>query len=95
VGGPGFVPVRHRVRAHILKPLSAHPAATHNKEVAVSDWQNYPVERAKTDGREIETNPVPNTLAAQAHADRARGMTTVGTRGYADTEAFERDTRDQ
>jgi hypothetical protein len=38
-----------------------------------------------------EVDARPRGVAAEAEADRAAGLPTFGTRGYADTEAFERD----
>lgn len=57
----------------------------------MSDWQNYPVERADNQGIEIDTPIAVPNIADQAEADRAKGEPTVGTRGYADTKAFEAD----
>lgn len=37
-----------------------------------------------------EVDAAPRGLADEAKADRAAGRPTYGTRGYADTEAFDR-----
>jgi hypothetical protein len=37
-----------------------------------------------------EVDMTPGNIADEAKADRAAGRSTVGTRGYADTEAFDR-----
>lgn len=37
-----------------------------------------------------EVDMTPLSIADEAKADRAAGRPTVGTRGYADTEAFDR-----
>lgn len=55
----------------------------------MSDWQNYPVEKAPVRGQEIDTPVVVSNLADEAETDRAAGRATVGTRGYRDTKAFE------
>lgn len=36
-----------------------------------------------------EVDAMPRGIAAEAEADRAAGRPTFGTRGYADTKAFE------
>lgn len=55
----------------------------------MSNWQNYPVERANQQGTEIDAPITVANLADEAEDDRAAGMPTVGTRGFADTKAFE------
>ena len=55
----------------------------------MSDWQNYKVEEAPNQGQQIDMPIVQPNLADEAEADRAAGNATVGTRGYADTKAFE------
>lgn len=39
----------------------------------------------------IDMDTGPTSIADEAKADRAMGRPTSGTRGYADTEAFDRD----
>ena len=55
----------------------------------MSDWQNYKVEEAENRGQQIDLPLKHADLASEAEADRAAGLPTVGTRGYADTKAFE------
>lgn len=56
----------------------------------MSDWQNYPVEKAPERGSVIDSPYKTPNLADEAEMDKRAGEPTVGTRGYVDTDAFEK-----
>ncbi len=54
-------------------------------------YQQAEINHEDTGGQVIgEVDMHPQSLADEAKADRAAGRATNGTRGYADTEAFNR-----